>query len=66
MHAFTNYLVLIMISISWQLTNDTYSLESLAIMLTKLEQAKANNDIIKVSYTTVFSLDHLEWARPVC
>ena len=31
----------------------SFLLESLSIMLTKLEQAKANNEILKVSYTTV-------------
>ena len=33
--------------------NDTNLLESLEVILTKLEQAKANKETLKVSYTTV-------------
>ena len=33
--------------------NNRFSLESLDVMLAKLEQAKANNETLKVSYTTV-------------
>ena len=36
-----------------QVTNFIDQLESLAVMLAKLEQAKANNETLKISYTTV-------------
>ena len=39
--------------ISKQIIEDANLLESLEIMLAKLEQAKANNETLKVSYTTV-------------
>ena len=39
--------------ISKQITKDANLLESLEIMLAKLEQAKVNNETLKVSYTTV-------------